>query len=300
MRQAIPFVCYALAVIKTAHYVINGEDADLAEKFDTYYRDNIHTNLMITFTVHPVYYAFRLYMKPFYKMQDLLLKEARENSLDNAVSFRVLVTFLSFMSTAMYFGIFTSVIFLNAGESAFDIFRSAVFYAMTASAIRYTMTILRYELRFFKWLEIEYNHYSAFVHASLLIFAAAIMLTPVRDALKISPVMLYTSVVLSAHITSYFFLRLAFAGYPRRHEKLASLTVHSLFAAGIVALSFTSGLKANRAVLQKMRSVGLDKIGVAMDTMGMIGGAAFASTALGVVSIVLSRTDLAKMVYSVM
>ena len=93
MRKAIPFFCYAAALIKTAHYVLNDEDADLFDTFETYYRDHIHTNMMVTLTIHPLYIGFRTIMRPFYDAHTKLMKDVRELSLDNAVSMRVLLSF---------------------------------------------------------------------------------------------------------------------------------------------------------------------------------------------------------------
>lgn len=299
MRKAIPFFCYAAALIKTAHYVLNDEDADLFDTFETYYRDHIHTNMMVTLTIHPLYIGFRTIMRPFYDAHTKLMKDVRELSLDNAVSMRVLLSFVSFMCTAMWFGLATTVLFINTEESFMDLLRSAAFFVVTGATCYVTIFVMRWLVKYTNKINLSYNHFSAIIHALLLAHAAAVAFKPVRDVLGMSPIVLYTSVVLTAHVISYFFLRMMFLGYPRKHEKLPSVLVHAIITACVFASSVANNTVAPSPLLQRSADrLGLARFGATLDNMAMIGGSAFMFATGGLAAIAFSQTDMSQLVYT--
>ena len=298
MRKAIPFFCYAAALIKTAHYVLNDEDADLFDTFETYYRDHIHTNMMVTLTIHPLYVVFRTIMRPFYDAHTKLMKDVRELSMDNAVSMRVLLTFVSFMCTAMWFGLATTMLFINTAESFMDLLRSAAFFVVTGATCYATMFVMQWLVKSTTKINLSYNHFSAIIHTLLLVHAAAVAFKPLRDVMGMSPIVLYTSVVLTAHVISYFFLRMMFMGYPRKHEKLSSVLVHAVIATCVFASSVSNTVSPSPLLQQSVDRLGLSRFGVSLDNMAMVGGSAFMFATGGLAAIAFSQTDVSQMVYT--
>ena len=227
IEGSLPYLCYAMAMANAALLLRTEEKLELRKHLEQYYKQYVHTNILVSIMVHPFYMLLTTLLRPHYAAFDRVMRDIKKSSENNSMSLGILMSTFNYTSTWSL--VYTVVVLMLScgGTSSAMLLKtlfSGVAVAIACSAMINLFGRLAVFVPHFKW-------YSFGLHSLCLAFGAgAVYFRPALSQLP--PAMLAIATIMGVHASGYMFMRLATFDLPSREERGLSWTIHALFAAG--------------------------------------------------------------------